>query len=264
MKRKGNPEEMPGKLKISPIRKKKEEQDPANAALALLTPAIPYEIMDPPDNKIIIQHTEDMKKSLTFKVLKTCKFARASELTLGHGPVSTPVFMPVGTKGAMKALTTSDMESMGCQIHLSNTYHLDLKPGPKKIEEYGGIHKFMTWNRNLLTDSGGFQMVSLTDLAKITEKGVAFKSILDGSMIDLRPEDSIHVQNKIGADIIMALDDVVHVLTKGPRVEDACKRSVRWLDRCISAHERPKEQALFGIIHGALDKDLRDYSLTGS
>ena len=261
MKRKGDSEE-PVKYRASPVKKKKEE-DPADAAAALAS-AVPPEVKFAPDVKIIIEHTLDMKKTLSYTVLKSCKFARAGQLVLGHGPVKTPVYMPVGTKGAMKALTNADMENMGCEIHLSNTYHLDLRPGPKKLAEYGGIHKFMGWKGNLLTDSGGFQMVSLNDLMNVSEKGVTFKSIIDGSIIDMAPEDSIHVQNQIGADIMMALDDVVHVLTTGTRVEDACKRSVRWLDRCIAAHKRPGEQALFAIVQGGLNKDLRDYSLTGN
>ncbi len=257
MKRKAEPSEI-AKFHATPIKRKKEEGN------SEAIPTLPSEEAKyVPDPKIIIAHTQDMKATLSFKVLKTFKFARASELILGHGPVLTPVYMPVGTKGAMKALTTTELEDLGCQIHLCNTYHLDLRPGPKKLAEYGGVHKFMGWRHNLLTDSGGFQMVSLNDLANITEKGVTFKSILDGAMIDLAPEDSIHVQNQIGADIMMALDDVVHVLVTGPRVEDSCRRSVRWLDRCIAAHGRPKEQSLFGIVQGSINPALRDYSLTG-
>ena len=251
-------QEHPPKRRVSPIRKKKFEDAADQAAL----PVEEIKIIPNPD--LIIDHTKNMKQTLSYAFLKGHKFARAGELTLKHGKVKTPVYMPVGTKGAMKALTTADMESLGCEIHLANTYHLDLRPGPTKLAEYGGIHKFMGWKRNLLTDSGGFQMVSLNDLMNISEKGVTFKSILDGSIVQLAPEDSIHVQNKVGADIMMALDDVVHVLTTGPRVEDACKRSVRWLDRCIEAHQRPSEQSLFGIVHGGLDKDLREYSLTGN
>jgi len=216
-----------------------------------------------PDSQLIAENTKSMRATVYFKVIKAFNMARAADLTLMHGKVQTPVYMPVGTKGAMKALTTEDMESMDCQIHLVNTYHLDVRPGPAKLQEYGGVHKFMGWKHNLLTDSGGFQMVSLNDLMSIQEKGVTFKSVVDGSIIELAPEDSIHVQNQIGADIMMALDDVVHVLVKGPRVEDACKRTTRWLDRCIAAHKRPEEQALFGIVQGGLDKKLRDYSLDG-
>jgi queuine tRNA-ribosyltransferase len=221
-----------------------------------------------PSPQLIAENTKRMKPTVCYKLIKAFNMARASDLTLMHGKVQTPVYMPVGTKGAMKTLTTADMESMDCQIHLVNTYHLDLRPGPAKLQEYGGVHKFMGWKHNLLTDSGGFQMVSLNDLMSIKEKGVTFKSIVDenrvdGSIVELAPEDSIHVQNQIGADIMMALDDVVHVLVKGPRVEDACKRTVRWLDRCIAAHKRPEEQALFGIVQGGLDEKLRDYCLEG-
>jgi len=258
MKRK-EPEEQsePTKKKISPIHKKKF-LDPADQAAI---PAEEIKIIPNPD--LIIDNTIKMKQTLKYTLLKSFNHARAGEVKLMHGTVKTPVFMPVGTKGAMKALTTADMEAMGCEIHLANTYHLDLRPGPKKISEYGGIHKFMSWKHNLLTDSGGFQMVSLNDLMNVSEKGVTFKSILDGSLVELAPEDSIHVQNQIGADIMMVLDDVVHVLTTGPRVEDACRRTIRWLDRCIAAHKRPTEQALFAIIQGGLNKDLRNYSLDG-
>lgn len=217
-----------------------------------------------PNPDTIHEHINNMKKTVSFKILKSFNFARATELTLMHGLVNTPVYMPVGTKGAMKTLTTEDMESLGCQIHLVNTYHLDLRPGPKKLNEYGGVHKFMGWKHNLLTDSGGFQMVSLNELTKICEKGVTFKSVIDGSNVELKPEDSIHVQNQIGADIMMALDDVVHVLITGPRVEDACRRTIRWLDRCVEAHNRSNDQALFAIIHGGLDEKLRDYCLDGN
>ena len=204
-----------------------------------------------------------MDKALSFSLVKTFNHARASELKLRHGIVKTPVYMPVGTKGCMKALTTANMENLHCQIHLANTYHLDLRPGPNKIKDYGGIHKFTGWNHNLLTDSGGYQMVSLNKLMNINERGVVFKSIIDGTIIELSPEDSIQIQNKIGADIIMALDDVVHVLVTGARVEDACKRTVRWLDRCIKSHSRPDEQALFGIVQGGLNPKLREFCLNG-
>ncbi|KAI3920089.1 hypothetical protein MKW98_001345 [Papaver atlanticum] len=195
---------------------------------------------------------------LKFEVLGRCNHARASKLTLPHFECQTPLFMPVGTQGTIKGLTTSQLEDIGCHIILGNTYHLELRPGSELIDELGGLHNFMNWPRALLTDSGGFQMVSLLHLADITEKGVTFQSPVDGKPMLLTPEESIQIQNRIGADIIMALDDVVKTTITGPRVEEAMYRTIRWIDRCIAAHKRPDEQNLFGIVQGGLDPDLRD------
>ncbi|XP_033220822.1 queuine tRNA-ribosyltransferase catalytic subunit isoform X2 [Belonocnema kinseyi] len=181
-------------------------------------------------------------------------------MTLIHNRVDTPVFMPVGTQGTLKGLLPQQLEELNCQIILGNTYHLGTRPGPEILKKAGGLHKFMGWNRALLTDSGGFQMVSLLQLAKITEEGVKFKSPYDGSECMLTPEHSIEIQNAIGADIIMQLDDVVSTLTTGPRVEEAMNRTTRWLDRCLSAHQRPDEQSIFPIVQGGLDPKLRSES----
>ena len=135
--------------------------------------------------------------------------------------------MPVGTKGAIKGLTSLEMEKLGCKILLGNTYHLAYQPGGDKMEAFGGLHEFINWKYNILTDSGGFQMVSLSKLCEITEDGVEFESPVDQSKMFLRPEDSIKVQNQIGADIIMALDDVVKTTTEGPRMEEAMHRTLR-------------------------------------
>jgi queuine tRNA-ribosyltransferase len=178
-------------------------------------------------------------------------------MTLPHSIVSTPEFMPVGTSGAMKGVSTNQLHQLGCNIILGNTYHLFLQPGPELLKSIGGLHNFMNWNKNLLTDSGGFQMVSLVELSQVTEEGVEFASPYDGVKTMLTPEKSIQVQNAIGADIIMQLDDVVSSLTTGDRVEEAMWRSIRWLDRCIKAHERPSEQNLFPIIQGGLNPELR-------
>eukprot|EP00850_Spirogloea_muscicola_P019818 SM000200S05808 [mRNA] locus=s200:31861:35051:+ [translate_table: standard] len=167
------------------------------------------------------------------------------------------MFMPVGTQGTIKGLTVEQLADLGCQVVLANTYHLALRPGAALLDRLGGLHRFMHWPRALLTDSGGFQMVSLLHLADITEEGVTFQSPVDGSPMLLTPEESIRIQNKIGADIIMALDDVVSSLVTGPRIEEAMWRSIRWLDRCVAAHSRPHDQNLFGIIQGGLDPDLR-------
>ncbi|KAG2666184.1 hypothetical protein I3760_15G044400 [Carya illinoinensis] len=171
--------------------------------------------------------------------------------------------MPVGTQGTIKGLATSQLEEIGCQIILGNTYHLALRPTSELIDELGGLHKFMNWPRALLTDSGGFQMVSLLHLADITEKGVTFQSPVDGKPMLLTPEESIQIQNRIGADIIMALDDVVKTTITGPRIEEAMYRTLRWIDRCIAAHSRPHEQNLFGIVQGGLDPVLRDICVRG-
>ncbi|KAG0030598.1 hypothetical protein BGZ81_002463 [Podila clonocystis] len=200
-----------------------------------------------------------MKSALTWDVLAKCSTtkARAAVLTLPHGPVNAPVFMPVGTQGTLKGITPDQIEGLGCQIMLNNTYHLGLRPGQELLDQCGGAHVFQGWNRNLLTDSGGFQMVSLLKLAEITEDGVQFESPHDGSLMLLTPEHSMSLQNSIGADIMMQLDDVVSSLTTGPRVEEAMWRSIRWLDRCIKAHKKPETQNLFAIIQGGLDPSLR-------
>ncbi|CAG8573437.1 9387_t:CDS:2 [Cetraspora pellucida] len=201
-----------------------------------------------------------MKSALTWEIIAKCSTtkARVGKLILPHGPVDTPVFMPVGTQGTLKGITPKQLEELGCQIMLNNTYHLGLKPGQELLEQIGGSHNFQNWSRNLLTDSGGFQMVSLLKLAKITEQGVEFQSPHDdGSTMLLTPEHSISLQNSIGADIIMQLDDVVSSLTTGKRVEEAMYRSIRWLDRCISVHKKTDSQNLFAIIQGGLDPNLR-------
>ncbi|KAI6659023.1 hypothetical protein LOD99_14699 [Oopsacas minuta] len=164
--------------------------------------------------------------------------------------------MPVGTQGSLKGILPEQLESLDCKLMLGNTYHLGNRPGIKVLESVGGLHKFMNWNNGLLTDSGGYQMVSLVKMSKVSEEGVEFRSPHDDSLMLLTPEMSINIQSKIGADVIMQLDDVVSSLTTGPRVEEAMLRSIRWLDRCISAHKR-KDQHLFGIIQGGLDLDLR-------
>ncbi|KAL1782551.1 queuine tRNA-ribosyltransferase [Sigmodon hispidus] len=183
--------------------------------------------------------------------------ARAGELRLPHGTVATPVFMPVGTQATMKGITTEQLDSLGCRICLGNTYHLGLRPGPELIQKAQGLHGFMNWPHNLLTDSGGFQMVSLFSLSEVTEEGVRFRSPYDGHETLLSPERSVEIQNALGSDIIMQLDDVVSSTVTGPRVEEAMHRSVRWLDRCIAAHRHQDKQNLFAIIQGGLNADLR-------
>jgi queuine tRNA-ribosyltransferase catalytic subunit len=167
--------------------------------------------------------------------------------------------MPVGTQGTLKGVLIDQLkqDNMNCQIMLSNTYHLGLRPGPDTLKKAGGLHKFMGWDRALLTDSGGFQMVSLLQLAEITEQGVKFQSPFDRSESMLTPEESINLQNVIGADIIMQLDDVVKTTTTGPRVEEAMHRTIRWIDRCLEANLRNEDQSIFPIVQGGLQPELR-------
>lgn len=167
--------------------------------------------------------------------------------------------MPVGTQGTLKGVLVDQLkqDNMNCQIMLGNTYHLGLRPGEDTIRASGGLHKFMNWDRALLTDSGGFQMVSLLQLAEITETGVKFQSPYDKSEKMLTPEESIKLQNVIGADIIMQLDDVVKTTTTGPRVEEAMNRTIRWIDRCLEANDRNEDQSIFPIVQGGLQPELR-------
>ena len=183
--------------------------------------------------------------------------ARASTLRLPHGPVALPVFMPVGTQASLKGLTPQQLRDLNCDLFLNNTYHLGLRPGQAVLDQIGGAHALQNWDRNILTDSGGFQMVSLLKLATITEEGVEFLSPHDNSPMLLTPEHSMSLQNSIGSDIMMQLDDVVHTMTTGPRMEEAMWRSIRWLDRCIAAHKHPDRQNLFAIVQGGLDLNLR-------
>ena len=194
--------------------------------------------------------------ALRVTVRAVCGRARALDLELPHGPVRTPVFMPVGTAGSVKGLTPLELQAapLDCDIVLANTYHLGNRPGGRALRALGGLHAFMGWPRPLLTDSGGFQMVSLTQLARVTEEGVRFTSPGDGSEMMLTPEMSVGLQNAIGADVMMALDDVVSSRTRDyGRFEEAAGRTLRWIDRCAAAHGRPAEQNLFGITQGGLD-----------
>ncbi|MEA2623263.1 MAG: queuine tRNA-ribosyltransferase [Chloroflexota bacterium] len=174
-----------------------------------------------------------------------------------HGVVETPQFMPVGTNATVKALDPEDLREVGATIILSNTYHLALRPGHERIARLGGLHRFMAWDRPILTDSGGFQVVSLGDLREIDDDGVTFRSHLDGSVQRFTPEHAIGVQEALGSDIAVCLDQPVppHASTRAA-VADATARTHRWAERCLEAHRRP-DQALFGIIQGGLEPDLR-------
>jgi queuine tRNA-ribosyltransferase len=182
--------------------------------------------------------------------------ARAGRLGLTHGVVETPQFMPVGTNATVKALSPDDLRDAGASIILSNTYHLYLRPGHERIERLGGLHRFMDWDRPILTDSGGFQVVSLGDLRVVDEDGVTFRSHLDGSIHRFTPEHAIAVQEALGSDVAVAFDQPVFPSSPQPVVADATARTHRWAERSRAAHTRA-DQAIFGIIQGGLDPDLR-------
>ena len=177
--------------------------------------------------------------------------ARLGRLVTPHGAIDTPQFMPVGTQATVKSLTPSDLRAAGTEILLTNAYHLSLRPGHKRIARLGGLHRFMGWDGPILTDSGGFQVFSLAHLRRVDDDGVTFASHLDGSPQRLTPERAIEIQEALGSDIAMVLDDV------DPRVAALLvERNVRWAERCLAAHSRP-DQALFGIIQGGVDRQSR-------
>lgn len=182
--------------------------------------------------------------------------ARRGRLFTPHGTIELPTFMPVGTLATVKGLTTEQLESVGTQIILGNTYHLALRPGEEIVREMGGLHQFMGWHRPILTDSGGFQVYSLAQLTKITEAGAVFRSHIDGSTISMPPERSIEIQEALGSDIAMVLDHVIGLPAKRVDIEEACDRSVRWAERCLKARKR-SDQSQFAIVQGGLELDLR-------
>ena len=201
-----------------------------------------------------------------YKVLKKCGRAKRAEFHTPHGVIQTPVFMNVGTAGAIKgAVSTEDLEQLKCQVELSNTYHLHLRPGDKLIKEMGGLHKFMVWATPILTDSGGFQVFSLGLLRKIKEEGVYFSSHIDGRKIFMGPEESMQIQSNLGSTIAMAFDECIGLPAERPYVEASVARTTRWLERCKKEMHRlnqledtvnPK-QMLFGINQGATFEDIR-------
>jgi queuine tRNA-ribosyltransferase len=182
--------------------------------------------------------------------------ARRGRLHTPHGVIETPVFMPVGTAGSVKAIAPDDLRTLGAQIILGNTYHLMLRPGEALIHELGGLHQFIAWERPMLTDSGGFQVYSLAEKRKITEEGAAFQSHLDGARHLLTPERSIEIQELLGADVIMAFDECPPALSERSYMEPSMARTTRWLERCARAWTRERS-SLFGIVQGGLFEDLR-------
>jgi queuine tRNA-ribosyltransferase len=182
--------------------------------------------------------------------------ARCGRLSTPHGTVDTPVFMPVGTRASVKGLTPQQVAATGSAILLANTYHLLLRPGPELIHKQGGLHAFMGWSGPLLTDSGGFQIFSLSELARIEDGGVVFRSHIDGARCELTPEAAIRAQNQLGADIIMAFDHCPAHPCPPAELAEAVRRTCRWARRCAAAHQR-HDQALFGIVQGGVDPGLR-------
>ena len=200
--------------------------------------------------------------AVTYELIKQCPHtgARAGRLHTPHGSFDTPIFMPVGTQATVKAMSPDELVAMDAGIILSNTYHLYLRPGHELVAEAGGLHRFMNWNRAILTDSGGFQVFSLGDLRKITEEGVTFRSHIDGSKHFLSPEKATEVQMALGADIIMAFDECVPYPAEFDYAKKSTERTTRWAERCQKAHTRP-DQALFGIVQGGMYKELRTRSV---
>lgn len=196
------------------------------------------------------------KKYFEFAVSARSGRARRGLLTTPHGDVETPVFMPVATQGTIKTLTQKQVEELGASILLANTYHLMLRPGADRVASLGGLHGMMAWNKPILTDSGGFQVASLAALRRIDDEGVTFRSHLDGTLYALSPEKAVEIQEKLGSDIAMVLDECVLYPAERDDVARAAARTLSWARRCRAAHER-STQALFGIVQGGVDEALR-------
>ena len=202
-----------------------------------------------------------MTQAFSFKLIATDSAARRGEIVTPHGRVQTPAFMPVGTQGTVKGLTPDDVRATGAEIVLGNTYHLMLRPGAERIADLGGLHKFMNWPLPILTDSGGFQVMSLSDLRKINEHAVTFRSHLDGAMIELTPERAIEIQTLLGADIAMQLDECLKLPATRDEIARAMELSLRWGERSKRAFEKNTNgNALFAIVQGGDDLTLRGES----
>ena len=202
------------------------------------------------------------KKEFSFKLISKFKKARIGKIKTSRGDIDTPVFMPVGTLGTVKGIFVDDIISTGAQIILGNTYHLMLRPGSNILETFGGLHKFMNWEKPILTDSGGFQIMSLSKLNKIDEDiGATFRSHIDGKKIVLSPEQSIRIQKSINSDILMVLDECPKLTNNRDKLKSAIEISTKWAKRCKIEFGNNKKKALFGIIQGGLYKDLRFESL---
>ena len=204
-----------------------------------------------------------MKQAITYELLHECKQtgARRGVIHTPHGDIETPIFMPVGTQATVKSLTPEELkEEVQAQIILSNTYHLYLRPGEKIVKQAGGLHEFMHWDRPILTDCGGFQVFSLSDLRTISEEGVEFRSHLDGSKHFFTPEKIMQIENDLGADIIMSFDECVGYPATYEYTKDSMERTTRWAKRCKQSHVNTQKQGLFGIVQGGMYQDLRKKS----
>jgi len=202
-----------------------------------------------------------MAGSFSFRLIATDGAARTGEITTAHGVARTPAFMPVGTHGAIKGVHHDDVRAAGADIILANTYHLMLRPSAERVATLGGLHEFMRWPLPILTDSGGYQVMSLAPLRKVSEAGVTFRSHLDGSMLELTPERAVEVQILLGADIAMQLDECVRLPAEPADIERGMRLSLRWAERCKHAFEKaPADRALFGIVQGGDDARLREAS----
>ena len=203
--------------------------------------------------------------NLRYELLATDGAARRGRVHAVHGSIETPAFMPVGTYGTVKAMTPEELEGLGAEIILGNTFHLMLRPGAALVAEFGGLHRFMHWRRPILTDSGGFQVFSLAKMRKISEQGVRFRSPVDGSEVNLTPEGAMDVQRALGSDIAMMFDDCTAWPATHENARDSMQRSMRWAVRCrdhyCSVHDGPPPGALFGIVQGGMYPDLREASL---
>lgn len=199
---------------------------------------------------------------MSFVCLQTDGGARRGRLTTQHGVIETPIFMPVGTYGTVKAMTPEELDSLGASIILGNTFHLMLRPGEQVVQALGGLHGFMHWDGPILTDSGGFQVWSLTELRKLTEQGVVFRSPVNGDRVELTPERSIQVQHALGSDIVMQFDECTAYPATEAEAAESMRLSLRWADRCRQAHA-DNPNLLFGIVQGGMHADLRRESLAG-
>ncbi|PLT30877.1 tRNA guanosine(34) transglycosylase Tgt [Peribacillus deserti] len=199
---------------------------------------------------------------IRYEHIKTCKQtgARLGIVHTPHGSFETPVFMPVGTLATVKTMSPEELTAMGAGIILSNTYHLWLRPGNDIVREAGGLHKFMNWDKAILTDSGGFQVFSLSEFRKIEEEGVHFRNHLNGDKLFLSPEKAMHIQNDLGSDIMMAFDECPPFPATHEYMKKSVERTSRWAERCLNAHNRPQDQGLFGIVQGGEYEDLRKMS----
>ena len=201
---------------------------------------------------------------MNFELLHTDGRARAGRLTLAHGPVETPIFMPVGTYGSVKAMAPRDLTAIGAQIVLGNTFHLWLRPGLDVMALHGGLHQFMNWSKPILTDSGGFQVWSLGDLRKISEEGVAFQSPVNGDKLFLTPEESMRIQTVLNSDIVMVFDECTPYPSTRDQTAESMRLSLRWAKRSKEEFGRQNNpNALFGIVQGGMMEDLREESLAG-